>query len=564
MAPAVGVKLTGAEAENVFPAFAAKIGDLYYATFEAAYAAAEAGQTIELLKPVVVAAGETLTLDKAVTITYTSDVVGEFMITNNGTLVVDGATITYKYTGAPDASYGKMNTTIQNLGTMTVKSGVVENTTAKMSHASYAINTNAGATLNIEGGKVLNLNSHAIRQVSFGTAANTVNISGGYIEGTRAIWMQLPSDASAAAPEMTLNITGGELMSNESTNNLAIYGYSYGQSAEKVKISISNAVIGGNVAFYEPNDTMLDNAIAITSGTFKGAYGVYTYHDEPAAKIQITGGNFATNYAEPYALDNAYGFKANENGTYDALPVAQAGYVAQNVQTGEYITTVSKALAAAKVGETVKLIADSDESDAVLVMMKGITLDLNGFDLTAAGLAAFNGNYLVDSSENTTGLLIVPQNNLTLPKDNAELPFWNESNGYYFVTPITTPGTNNQSYQWFTQQTADGFAFSFRPGFEVEGMAARPTREKYIADSGLADNGIELVLRVTWTGSQGQIAEQDFIYSEELIKKAYTAGSLTIKMNNLPVDQVNIMVVLRSNAGVEFVGAVSQYNAPTA
>ena len=227
--------------------------------------------------------------------------------------------------------------------------------------------------------------------------------------------------------------------------------------------------------------------------------------------------------------------------------------------TGEYYETVSEALAAAKSGETVKLITDVTE-DTVLVMMKGITLDLNGFELTAEGLAAFNGNYVIDSSADTTGLLIVPQTNLTLPKDNTELPFWNESNGYYFITPVT-----GGDYQKFTEQAADGFKFIFKPSFRVGGMNGTDTRLQYISTTGLEDNGIKMALRVTWTGSQGQTAKQDFVYTEELIKSVYSGtGSLLITMSNLPVDQVKVMVVLESSTGVEFVGAVSEYNAPTA
>jgi len=299
-------------------------------------------ENIELTAPITVAAGKTVTLDlNGKTVSYTSAVAGDAMITNNGNLIItdtaDGGKIVYTYNGTPDSSYGKGNYTIQNYGTLTVASGTVENATEAMSHASYAINTNAGATLNVEGGKVLNLNAHAIRQVSFGTAANEVNISGGYIEGTRAIQVQLPGSAGAAAPEMTLNISGGELKSNEATYNLAVYVYSNGQSAENVELSISgDAVLNGNVAINEAaTNSMEAGAASVTGGTLNGEYGIFSYADTDTHNtIAITGGTFATEYSELYATDDGYEFVEN-NGKYEVVEaVKRFAFYGTNVSLG--------------------------------------------------------------------------------------------------------------------------------------------------------------------------------------------------------------------------------------
>ncbi len=303
----------------------AEINGVGYETLQAAIDAAIVDDTIKLLVPITVAAGETLTLNKDVTIDYTSDVLGTAMFTNNGTMIVDGTTITYKYTGEADPGYTKTNATIVNNGTLTVKNGIVENTTANMALASYAINNYAGATLNIEGGSVLNESAHAIRMVSFGTATNTVNISGGHIEGTRAIQFQLPgSSTSTTAPEMILNITGGELKSNESTYNLAVYVYSNGQNAANAKVDISGGIFEGNVAINAAaNDSMSKGAVRITDGSFNCDYGVLSYASADTNNaISITGGSFKTNYAEQYATDDGYVFEQNAEGTYGVVEKA--------------------------------------------------------------------------------------------------------------------------------------------------------------------------------------------------------------------------------------------------
>lgn len=313
----------------------AQIEEVEYLTIQDAINAAQAGETItvidnvELTETITVAADKEVVFDlngKVVSYT-TTEYVGEAMITNNGNLTIndsaEGGKLSYAYEGGANSSYGFGNSTIENKGVLTINAGTVENTSAAMSHASYAINTGAGATLNVEGGNILNLNGHAVRMVSFGTELNTVNINGGYIEGTRALQVQLPGSASSTTkPAMDLNITGGELMSNEETYNLAIYVFSNGQSAENVSVEISGGTFNGNVAVNAAvTNSMLANAVAITGGTFNGEWGVFSYADDEVAVpvISITGGTFATNYSEFYAADEQYVFEQNENGTYSVV-----------------------------------------------------------------------------------------------------------------------------------------------------------------------------------------------------------------------------------------------------
>jgi len=313
----------------------AKIGDAEYASLSAAMNDAANNDTVTVLTDIVltealtIPAGKTVTLDlNGKTVSYeTTESKADDMIVNRGNLTITDSSaekngkLSYVYTGTPNTSYSYDNATIQNEGVLTIEAGTVENTTAAMSHASYAINTNAGATLNISGGKVLNLNGHAIRQVSFGTEANTVNISGGYIEGTRAVQLQLPGSASATtAPEMTLNITGGELKSNEETYNLAVYIYSNGQSAANASISVSNdAVINGNIALNATaTNSMTAGAASVTGGTINGDYGIFSYADVDTKNvITISGGTFATDYSEMYAENDGYTFRQNKNGSYN-------------------------------------------------------------------------------------------------------------------------------------------------------------------------------------------------------------------------------------------------------
>ena len=244
-------------------------------------------------------------------LSYTSATAGDAMITNNGSLTIkDSGTngkITYSYTGTPDTSYGKGNYTIFNNGTLLLQSGIVENTTAAMSHASYAVNTGAGASFTMDGGKVLNVTGHAVRMVNFGSGANNMIVNDGYIEGIRAIQMQLPGSDASSAPDMNLKIAGGELKSNDETYNLAIYVYSNGQSGENVSIEITDGILDGNVALNGAvTGGMKSGAVKVSGGTIKGEYSVFSYSDSPDAgeKITVTGGVFHSFYSLYYMGSN--------------------------------------------------------------------------------------------------------------------------------------------------------------------------------------------------------------------------------------------------------------------
>ena len=376
------------------------VGGQGYPTLAGAFGAVENGETIIMLANVEVDEPlnntKNITLDlngKTISKTFAESKADD-LIVNKGSLVITDNTetkdgkLTYKYTGNPDSNYTYDNATIQNEGTLTILAGIVENTTQKMSHASYAINTNAGATLNIEGGKVLNLNGHAIRMVSFGTAQNTVNVSGGYIEGTRALQVQLPGSAgSPSKPAMDINISGGELKSNESTYNLAIYVYSNGQSAENlIDLEISgDAVINGNVALNAAaTNTMQANTAIVSGGTINGVYGIFSYaddNDHTQSVIEITGGTFATDYSAWYAEDDGYIFVETGDGTYS---VVEDPNVAQIGET-KY-TSLQAAENAAKDGETIVLLKDIVLDGMVTFFNSAnprmLTLDMNNKTIT--------------------------------------------------------------------------------------------------------------------------------------------------------------------------------------
>ena len=286
------------------------------------------GADITLSAMATIPTGKTITLDlNGHTLSGVSETEGaSAVIENKGDLTimssVEGGVITSKSLN-PDTNWGGdgqieyptyANNTINNKGALKILSGTIENTTAA-GGATYAIDSYAGSTIEIEGGNIINENNVAVRLFAGGNIGMTV--TGGEITGTRAVWMQLPSGASSTVkPEVKLDILGGVLTSNDETYNLAVYIYSYGQSAENVSISVKNdAVINGNIAINgSAGNTMKEAAAVVTGGVFNGEYGIYTYSEGHDNVISITGGTFKTNYSESY-VDEGYSF-VEENGTY--------------------------------------------------------------------------------------------------------------------------------------------------------------------------------------------------------------------------------------------------------
>ncbi len=205
----------------------AKIGDKYYATLEDALKAAVEDDTITLLAPIVVAAGEKLELNKDVTITYTSNVPGEDMITNRGNLVIDGTTLVYTNTDTTAENVTVSTISCEAGSELEVKSGTVKNDSAnngaKQIYA-FAIdmltNGNLGdVTATISGGEVISTNYMAIRQFNNGDACkNTLNVVDGYIYGAgRAIQVHLKNDAAYTT------ISGGKIEAGEGGYALCLF-----------------------------------------------------------------------------------------------------------------------------------------------------------------------------------------------------------------------------------------------------------------------------------------------------------------------------------------------------
>ena len=195
--------------------------------------------------------------------------------------------------------------------------------------------------------------------------------------------------------------------------------------------------------------------------------------------------------------------------------------------------------------DSVALAGNVEATGNDLVLKSGKTLDLAGYTLTVDSLSALKGANIVDTVGG--GKLIVDKEDLLLQKTNSYLPV-KVDGGYTFVSIKT-------QHEQLDDGVENTLKYKSKPSFG----------SSYLAD-GAADNGLSIILRLTWTNaSNGTTTTMDVPCSEEIIKQVYAADSdnafiLTVKgVDN--VENLKVATVVCSDTGVAVVGEALAYTA---
>lgn len=175
-----------------------------------------------------------------------------------------------------------------------------------------------------------------------------------------------------------------------------------------------------------------------------------------------------------------------------------------NTATQTYYGTLADALAAAKSGETLQLLHDTAASR--VMVYPGVTLDLNGHELTAEYLVGFESAQVVD--EVGTGKLVAGMKNVVLDEGNDMIPVYDGS-GYLF--------------------TKAGFAIRQDPAYtgnviKIDAVAC-PVRMDVVEllKNGAADNNLELLIRLSWESDQGT-GSQKFVFTDETVSEVFISN----------------------------------------
>ena len=367
-------------AEGTLVAAVAQIGENGYVTLADAIAAAEDGNTVQLLKDVTenveIAATKKLTLDLNGFTLNGGTGTAKAALTNYGTITIKDSSTAKTGTIKRDDN-GTVGETsyyvINNKGTMTIESGTVtnnsgyrkQNTSGSMVGSSLICNGDDDAltpVLNIKGGKFKQENFIAIKNGLLGT----LNVSGG----------EISSKHSAIQNWYKATITAGTINGQLWTD---AYVWDGGKSVGETKIG-DNAEFNGEIVMDITGSNVIPK-LEITGGKLNVTnWRITTAAATAGAKPAISGGTFTTAVPESYC---AAGYIPTKNED-DFYGVKQGTYVAQvldkngNPVGGKY-ESLQAAIDAANRNTTVKMLADTKEN--VTISTRNLTLDLNGFTL---------------------------------------------------------------------------------------------------------------------------------------------------------------------------------------
>lgn len=238
------------------------------------------------------------------------------LIQNNGTLTItdssnEGTGMISNQNTNPEDWVGNgqpfpyvAHNTITNSGTLNINAGTIMNYSE--GGACYVVDNNSGtndAILNISDRAVLlNTENYAIRQFCNSTThKNEVNISGGEVTGTRAVWIQLPASDQNISQLGSFTMNGGTL---RTTGSDVFYTYTFGPKLDQVNITVTGGDIYGKFLMTGGlNKTMHEN-VSISGGKFhinNSTWGIYSY--APSAFKFLSGGELEIDYSN---FDNSY------------------------------------------------------------------------------------------------------------------------------------------------------------------------------------------------------------------------------------------------------------------
>ena len=384
---------TVTEAENA--SFAAEVGGVKYTTLAKAIAAAADGDTVTLVDDTDISAAglniqKNMTIDlKGHTIKAATARVGNIRVSNAKLVLMDSTDTDKNGTGkgkiiaATDYVYGVSDLPVIYVedGELVMESGyvetVTENPTANGQFALGVYNTNASASITINGGHIKAGWYCVSGNGGNATYEGEIIINSGILESVADYALYLPHKG-------TTTINGG-----------TIYGAAGGVTIMRGTLKVNGGTITskgtGSTGTWGDGTGGLEAAavnveakygtstVEIAGGTFIAeTKALFIKNSENDGSISITGGTFSS---DPSAYVAA-GYKATENVTWTVEKIT-----AEEAAAGigdVYYLTLADAVAAAAAGDTVTLV-DDVTLDSLLRIEKNITLDLGGKTLEREG-----------------------------------------------------------------------------------------------------------------------------------------------------------------------------------
>ena len=374
--------------------------------------------TNEADKPTItVANGGSLTVEGSGTVDNVSHAKPAVLNQQGGTVVLSGGS----YTRSKEDSKENSFYNLQNLGTMTINSGV--SVTADGHYSSLVANgwyngsqntAKQEANLTITGGNfsgglnTIKNDDWGVLEISGGNFSNTTQatvmnwnqatVSGGTFTSEADVFANGYISADSDKGELT--ITGGTFTAGEGNNVVMI-----SQSATNGgKIDISNATMTGNLNLSKAADVTISGTTI--TGSIKTAAGAnVAIKDNSTVTGEVTGAGKVT-----VSTDSTVG-----DGQTETHPF---------VTNGNKYATLAEAIAAVKEGGTITLTSNVDNAEGIAVDEgKNFTIDFGGHTYTVKTPGAGSPN------TETNAFQLLKDSTITMKNGTIRISADNKQNG---------------------------------------------------------------------------------------------------------------------------------------
>ena len=298
-------------------------------------------------------------------------------------------------------------------------------------------------------------------------------------------------------------IKNGNIVAVENTGSAGKYAMAIWASEAGCEVTLEGLDVRQRIT--HTDDPQMDmiytsgGTIIINSGNFESGTPAWTLNCNDAAykagtaNIIVKGGTFtgfdpANNKAEGENTNFvAAGYKSvdNGNGTYT---VVKNENVVAVIGDKEY-ETLAAATTAAKAGDTIVLVADA-KGEQFVVIMSGVTLNLNGHSITGATMFYASGE-VIDTSA-TKGVVSATSYSMNLENTYTSI-YDKEKSGYSFFDLTIQSGVKN------VEGDANAKAVQFRLKKDTNAALAERNRAFELLKKGVDSSRVEARVTVTWT-----------------------------------------------------------------
>lgn len=287
-----------------------------------------------------------------------------------------------------------------------------------------------------------------------------------------------------------------------------------------------------------------------------------------AVRVDVVKNAVGQNVVGQYAVVAEYTESDNWIVTVEQenLTVVLGNYVCMDMQTGIYYDDLSNALEDVDnaEAETIKVLQNCTEK--YVIIAPGTTLDLSSCTVSADFVVGFAGSHVtgdIYQADSAYGKLVAPKDQVKLDKDayyvedvqRFVLPVWdNREECYIFGRYIVNEeGTEQRGFHIDEENDQLVLVFKHKGTGDIN--------QTLFADDGSSNNGVTVLVRITWVAADGDVVSQDYLYSDENVMAVMGSKDFKVVFTEYSAcTDITVTAIIASDTGVEIAGQTHRVN----